>query len=138
MIKSEKQKNRTLESINKFKLELSKLLESSTMEKDFKETYKNSYEIMINQLEKEVAEYEELKQGKFELPKDVTFIELLKNLTKIRISKGLSQQDLAKLVGISRQQLNRYEEHDYQNVSVEKINSILQSLNIYLDLKIAA
>jgi hypothetical protein len=42
--------------------------------------------------------YFPLKAGNFVLPQNITFIELLKNLAKIRISKGLNQQDLARLI----------------------------------------
>jgi DNA-binding XRE family transcriptional regulator len=138
MIKSEKQKNRTLQSIENFTQELNKILSAQGLEPELAETYKNSYGVMINELTKEVQEYEELKAGKFTLPKNITFVELLKNLTKIRISRGLSQQDLADMIGVSRQQINRYEENNYQNVSIEKVNAILSAFNINLDMRTAA
>ena len=76
----------------------------------------------------------ELNKQKISSLKVVTFIELLKSLSKIRISRGLSQKDLGDLIGVPKQQINRYEEHEYQNISIEKINIILEVLNINLDL----
>jgi HTH-type transcriptional regulator / antitoxin HigA len=134
MIKSEKQKTRTKKLIEDFKKELAEK-EAKLANLDNKETYLSSYRVIINDLENEIKEYEMLKAGNFVLPQNITFIELLKNLAKIRISKGLSQQDLARLIGVTKQQINRYEEHDYQNVGVDKVNQILEALNIYLDMK---
>lgn len=137
MIKSEKQKNRTKKLIENFKKELAeKEIELTSL--DNKETYLSSYRIIINDLENEIKEYEALKAGNFTLPQNITFLELLKNLAKIRISKGLSQQDLANLIGVSRQKINLYEEHDYQNMTSDKINAILNALNIHLDMRNAS
>jgi HTH-type transcriptional regulator / antitoxin HigA len=134
MIKSEKQKTRTKKLIEDFTKELA-AKEVELADLDNKESYLSSYKVIINDLENEIKEYEELKAGNFVLPQNITFIELLKNLAKVRISKGLSQQDLARLIGVTKQQINRYEEHDYQNVGVDKVNQILEALNIHLDMK---
>jgi transcriptional regulator with XRE-family HTH domain len=129
MIKSTKQKNKTLKSIEKFEKELAKL-KKQDIKQAVKEAYTNSYLNMITELKKEVEEYDQLVQGNFELPKNVSFIELLKNLTKLRIAKGLSQSDLAEKLGIDRQQINRYEEHDYQTASLDRIKEIMNVLGI--------
>ena len=120
MIKSEQQKNRTIKAREDFKNRLS----------DISEYSKAGVLAMIGQLEKELEEYEALKRGEFVLPRDITFVELVKNIAKIRIAKGLSQQDLANMLGISKQQINRYEEHDYQNVSLTKISEIIAVLGL--------
>ena len=135
MIKSEIQKNRTIQSIKNFEIELDRITRSAEYAETLKDIYKNTYQTLVDELKQELAEYEELKKGNFSLPQNITIIELLKNLTRIRISRGLSQQDLASMIGITRQQINRYEEHDYQNVGIEKIHTILSALNINLDMK---
>lgn len=124
MIKSEQQKNRTLKMIEDYNNQLNTLDEYS----------RGSLLSLIGTLEQEVEEYEKLKKGIYELPQNITFVELLQSISKIRISKGLSQQDLANMLGITKQQLNRYEEHNYQNVSIAKINEILEVLNISVSL----
>ena len=135
MIKSEVQKNRTLKSIAELKKTIESIKISKDYDDDVKQAYLGSHQSLLAELEREVQEYQDLKAGKFDLPQNITFIELLRNLTKIRIAKGISQQDLANMIGVSRQKINLYEEHDYQN---EKINDILKVLNINLDMKIAA
>ena len=138
MIKSEGQKNRTLKSIAELKKTIESIKISKDYDDDVKQAYLGSHQSLLAELEREVQEYQDLKAGKFDLPQNITFIELLRNLTKIRIAKGISQQDLANMIGVSRQKINLYEEHDYQNVKIEKINDILKVLNINLDMKIAA
>jgi len=138
MIKSEVQKNRTLKSIAELKKTIESIKISKDYDDDVKQAYLGSHQSLLAELEREVQEYQDLKAGKFDLPQNITFIELLRNLTKIRIAKGISQQDLANMIGVSRQKINLYEEHDYQNVKIEKINDILKVLNINLDMKIAA
>lgn len=124
MIKSEQQKNRTLKMLKEYNEKLKTLDEYS----------RGSLLSLIGTLEQEIEEYENLKKGIYELPKNISFVELLQSISKIRISKGLSQQDLANMLGITKQQLNRYEEHNYQNVSIAKINEILEVLNISVSL----
>jgi HTH-type transcriptional regulator/antitoxin HigA len=141
MIKSEKQKTKTIETINGIKSDKERFIAiSAHLPKEVIEANIGSMDSMIGELEKEIQEYEEIKSGKYTLPKNISFIELLRCLPKIRIAKGLSQKDLADLLGMTKQQINRYEEHEYQNISPEKINMILEALNISLDMieKIAA
>ena len=125
MIKSEQQKNRTIK----------RLAELEEKKKTASELSLGSINSLIGQLERELEEYNALKRGEFELPKNITFVELMKNITKIRIAKGLSQQDLANLLGTTKQQINRYEEHDYQNVSLVKISEIIAVLGLSVSLE---
>lgn len=39
---------------------------------------------------------------------------MLKNLKKLRLRKGLSQQRLADIIGVSRQSVNKYENHSIE------------------------
>ncbi|MEI8129259.1 MAG: helix-turn-helix transcriptional regulator, partial [bacterium] len=118
------QKNRTI-----------KILEESNEKlKTLDEYSRSSMLSFIGTLESEIEEYEALKRGEFTLPKNISFVGLLKNIAKIRISKSLSQQDLAKMLRMTKQQVNRYEEHDYQNISMTKINEILDVLGISISL----
>lgn len=125
MIKSEQQKNRTIRQLTELK-EKRKTASNISI---------GSIDSLIGQLENEIKEYESLKRGEFTLPKNITFVELIKNIAKVRISKGLSQQDLANMLGITKQQINRYEEHDYQNVSLVKISEIIAVLGLTVSLE---
>ena len=39
---------------------------------------------------------------------------MLKNIKKLRIGKGLSQQQLADIIGVSQQSINKYENHNVE------------------------
>lgn len=39
---------------------------------------------------------------------------MIRNLRKLRISKGISQQQLADVIGISQQSINKYENHNIE------------------------
>lgn len=39
---------------------------------------------------------------------------MVKNLRQLRMSKGISQEKLAELVGVSQQAINRYENHKFE------------------------
>lgn len=72
-----------------------------------------SYEGMIRQLEENVREYDQLKTGEFALPALDRLDQIAPSIVKMRIAKGLSQADLARRLGVSKQVISRYEEADY-------------------------
>ena len=39
---------------------------------------------------------------------------MIKNLKELRIQKGISQQKLADVIGISQQSINKYENHNIE------------------------
>ena len=48
----------------------------------------------------------------------------------LRIAKGISQTDLARRLGISKQVISRYEESDYQTVGMARLQEILDAIGI--------
>ena len=51
-------------------------------------------------------------------------------IAKIRIAKGVSQTELARRLGISKQVISRYEETDYQTVAIARLQEILDAIGI--------
>ena len=91
---------------------------------------RGSYESMIRQLEDELREYDQLKTGELELPHIDRLDEIAPFIAKIRIAKGLSQTELARRLGISKQVISRYEETDYQTVAIARLQEILDAIGI--------
>ena len=60
-------------------------------------------------------------------------LKLRNNLKNIRFEKKLSQEDLAKLVGVSRQTINAIESEDY-NPSTTLAFTIANKLNMDINL----
>lgn len=85
---------------------------------------------MIGQLEDELHEYDELKSGKLALPHIERLDQIAPFIAKIRIAKGVSQTELARRLGLSKQVISRYEESDYQTVAVGRLQEILDAVGV--------
>ena len=48
----------------------------------------------------------------------------------MRIAKGLSQTELARRLGVSKQVISRYEETEYQSVAIARLQEILDAIGI--------
>jgi HTH-type transcriptional regulator/antitoxin HigA len=128
MIKSDAQRERTVAQIEGFQQALAK----TEQEKPGKRSaaIRGSYESMIRQLEDELREYDQLKTGELELPHIDRLDEIAPFIAKIRIAKGVSQTELARRLGISKQVISRYEETDYQTVAIARLQEILDAMGI--------
>jgi len=84
---------------------------------------------MIQQLEEELREYCELKAGKLNSPRTERLDEIAPFIAKIRIAKGVSQTELARRMGVSKQVISRYES-DYQTVSIARLQEILDAIGV--------
>jgi HTH-type transcriptional regulator/antitoxin HigA len=89
-----------------------------------------SYKGIVEQLETELREYDDLKRGALNLPDVERLDQVAPCITRIRIAKGLSQTELARRLGVSKQVISRYEESDYQAVSIARLQEILDAVGI--------
>ncbi len=82
----------------------------------------------VADLEDQLQEYESLKAGHFE-PVQLDVISQLPDvLIKARISRGLSQKDLAQKLHVKEQQIQRYEATDYASASLTRIREVASVL----------
>ena len=51
-----------------------------------------------------------------------------RTLIRARIARGLSHRQLAQLVGLKEQQIQRYESNDYSNVDLGRVQEIARAL----------
>jgi DNA-binding transcriptional regulator YiaG len=128
MIKSDAQRDRTLAQIEGFRQALANV----KREKPGKRfaAIKGSYKGIIRQLEDELREYGQLKSGDLKLPHVERLDEIAPFIAKIRIAKGVSQTELARRLGVSKQVISRYEESDYQTVAIARLQEILDAIGI--------
>jgi len=126
MIRSDAQRDRTATLIDGFRQALAKV----ELEKPGKRSAAigGSYESMIRQLEDEVREYDQLKSGELTLPHVERLDQIAPFIAKIRIAKGVSQTELARRLGVSKQVISRYEESDYQTVAINRLQEILDAI----------
>ena len=128
MIKSDAQRERTVAQIEGFRQALAKV-EQATAAKRSK-AVRGSYEGMIRQLEDELHEYDQLKSGELALPHVERLDQIAPFIARIRIAKGISQTELARRLGVSKQVISRYEENEYQTVAMARLQEILDAIGI--------
>lgn len=112
--------------------EFSKSLESFKVSEDNKlldQIMKDAITSQIMSFDRELHEYEQLKNEKTNVI--ISSVEKLPEiLIKARIIKGMSQNELAKKVGLKEQQIQRYESNSYESANFERILSIANSMGI--------
>lgn len=84
----------------------------------------------ITELRSEVIEYELLKSGKNRYLECSNLVDLPISLIRARIASGLSQKELAESLGLSMQQIQRYESSDYSGASLSRLIEIANALGI--------
>ena len=136
MIKSDAQRERTVAQIEGFQQALAKVAKDKADKRSA--AIRGSYESMIRQLEDELGEYDRLKAGEVALPHVERLDQIAPFITRIRIAKGLSQTELAKRLGVSKQVISRYEESDYQTVAISRLQEILDAIGIKADVTLSA
>ena len=83
-------------------------------------------------LETEIKQYQSLRSGRRRTLALEQIEDLAKTLIQARIAAGLSQEGLAKKLGIKAQQIQRYEATDYRSASLERVNEVVRVLGVKL------
>nr|WP_314542748.1 XRE family transcriptional regulator [uncultured Massilia sp.] len=87
-------------------------------------------ESMLQTLEEDMAEYDALLQGNVEIISLNSLEELPVGLIKARIARKLTQKELADLVGVKPQQIQRWESEDYEKVGFGNLVEIANALEL--------
>ena len=82
------------------------------------------------QLQEEVQRYERLRRGEFEEIRNLRGVGTL--LISLRIARGLSQRQLAELLGVHESQVSRDERNEYHGITLERAARILDTLGVEL------
>jgi HTH-type transcriptional regulator/antitoxin HigA len=128
MIKSDAQRERTVAQIEGFRQALTKVEQEQLGKRSA--AIRGSYEGMIRQLEDELHEYDQMKSGELTLPYFERLDQIAPSIVKIRIAKGVSQTELARRLGVSKQVISRYEESEYQTVAIARLQEILDAIGV--------
>lgn len=135
MIKTDAQRDRTQIQIEGF--QRAKTAEDQASGKRAA-AIRGSYEGMIRQLQDEVREYDQLKSGEFGVPSVDRLDRIAEFIVKLRIAKGVTQTELSKRLGVSKQVISRHEEDDYQGASITRLQEILDALGVHLHVTMTA
>ena len=84
----------------------------------------------LTDLRAELEEYVSLKSGHRKTLELNSFQELPHALIQARIASGMSQEDLARKLGLKPQQIQRYEATDYMAASLARVSEVVEALGI--------
>ncbi|MBD1216639.1 helix-turn-helix domain-containing protein [Aphanizomenon flos-aquae NRERC-008] len=135
MILNERQYMITKAQIKKFQLAVENLEkkvppQDNENEKLRHQSYLGSLNGEIEELLEQVEEYENLKSRKIDRLECKSLEELPEALIKARIFRGLTQGQLAELLNVKEQQVQRDEANEYANSSFTKILKVQRALDI--------
>src|ERR687886_461381 len=136
MIKNEKEYKFTQELIGEFQKSLAAIERDEarkTNDPDGWELMRGSLLCQLDKLKAEVAEYERLTSHDRHTPivlKLDDIDDLPQILIKARMAAKLSQQELARLAGLTEDQIKRYEDNDYEDASFLDVKFVIDALDI--------
>ena len=80
------------------------------------------------QLEEEIETFDQMRRG--ELPTLHNLSGIGRWLIGVRIARGLSQKELAALLGVAEAQISRDERNEYHGITLERAQTILQKMGV--------
>ena len=141
MIKNERQYRITKAQAEKFLLALRNLRadtdERYALHPRLRQLQEEALKSQLGDLEEDLREYEDLKEGRFEFEKLEVISQLPKLLIRARIASGLTQRELAGLLGLKEQQIQRYEASEYASASFTRIKEVVSALGIEVEDKLS-
>ncbi|NEP59105.1 MAG: helix-turn-helix transcriptional regulator [Symploca sp. SIO2G7] len=138
MIKNEKEYKFTQDIIREFEKSLVAIEKDKAKinsDSDGWELIRGSLQCHLDKLKAEVAEYERIISHNHHNPiilKLDDIDDLSQILIKARMAAKLSQQELAKLAGLTEEQIQRYEDNDYEDASFMDVKFVIDALDIQI------
>lgn len=136
MIATDKQYRVTQERIGTFRTALAAAESDTAGPVHVRELYLRSLRSQIEDLEREILEYDELRTGTVTEFDVADLADLPTALIKARIARKLSQTDLADLVGVPPQQIQRWEADGYSRAGLDKLKKIASALRVRISQRV--
>ena len=132
MIKNEVQYKMTKTSLEGFATRLNWLMENPEARIDLDpiiaKAEEDALESTIEELREELRDYDRTKAGGVNLEVLLAVDQIAGVLINARIARGFTQRQLANMVGLKEQQIQRYEARDYANVDLHRVQEIARAL----------
>ncbi|MYD46351.1 MAG: ImmA/IrrE family metallo-endopeptidase [Gammaproteobacteria bacterium] len=132
MIYSEKQYTRSKRLLQELNAARVLIAENSTTSDWLKQAELSGLDSQITKTKNEIKHFEKLRDGRISLSKSYSLQELPTLLVDARIAKNLSQTDLAHLLNLSPQQIQRYEATSYMGASLAKLIEVASVLGVQI------
>jgi len=133
MIKNEKQYRITKAQARRFEEGLSELGQQerpSNITPRLWKAQRDAAESQLRDLQAQIDAYERLNQSKSKELVLEAVGDLPKTLIRARIASGLTQEGLARRLGVKPQQIQRYEATEYESASFSRILEVVQVLGL--------
>ena len=134
MIRNERQYRITKAEAEKFRKVLAEMRASAGQQGHLHprlaQAERDGLQSQLDDLLQEIDEYEKLRDGRVSVLRLQSFNELPTGLIRARIASGLSQKALALRLGLSEQQIQRYEAEDYASASFTRLSDIANALGV--------
>jgi HTH-type transcriptional regulator/antitoxin HigA len=91
--------------------------------------------MQIEDLVREIYEYEDLKEGRMLSFGAGELDSLGELITKARIARGLTQAELGEILGMTQQQVQRYERDGWQKISLWRLAEATDALGLNLSIR---
>ncbi len=137
MIRTDKEYRHSKEQLSELEAELQKLssVRRSAERDEVASAVIDALRMQIEDMEREIAEYEDLKEGRL-LSFGADDLDSLGELiTKARITRGLTQAELGELLGMTQQQVARYERDGWQKISLWRLAEAADALGLDLSVR---
>lgn len=131
MIKNELQYKITKKQLKKFleTLELLSKEDASELHPLFAKAQLDSINSQIETFNREINEYEKIKAGQVNCF-DLDISNFSEGIINSRIARGLNHKEFGTILGVTGQQIQKYESENYQSTSLSRIQEIINTLGI--------
>ena len=135
MIRNEKEYKHAASKLSELENELHKLSSGRSASNEVASAVIDALRMQIEDVENEVSEYEDLKEGRL-LSFGADDLDSLGGLvTKARIARGLTQAELGEILGMTQQQVARYERDGWQKISLWRLAEAADALGLELSIR---
>ncbi len=137
MIRNDKEYRHSKERLSELEAELKELssVRGSTERDEVTSAVIDALRMQIEDVEREISEYEDLKEGRLLSFSADNLDSLGELITKARIACGLTQSELGELLGMTQQQVARYERDGWQKISVWRLAEAADALGLDLNIR---
>ena len=132
-IKSDDQRQKTLKQVEGFEKRIKTVREKYGSEKA--ELFAKSVHKQLEDFREQIRLYDELKQKGLEPCRPEYLSEVGPYLVRARIVTDMTQSDLAKKLKVSQPMVHKYEDNEYQGVSLDVLSKAAKALGISLNLE---
>jgi ribosome-binding protein aMBF1 (putative translation factor) len=133
MIKNEKQYRITKAQVRRFQEALAELAgqrRPPNISPRLWEAQRQAAQSQMKELREQVEAYEQLNLGQSKEVVLEAVEDLPKALIRARIAAGMTQEGLARRLGVKPQQVQRYEATEYESASFARIVKVVQALGL--------